>query len=103
MKLKPWVHSALHIGCVALLLLQGHRIQKLQMTAAGYKLQMTSARCRLSDEQWRQVRQAADWFAQEDIQQLELLQQHFANCMQSKEALQQHLINCMQSKADSNK
>jgi hypothetical protein len=30
MKLKPWIHSALHIGCVALLLLQAHRIQQIQ-------------------------------------------------------------------------
>jgi hypothetical protein len=34
MKLKPWIQSMLHIGCVALLLLQGHRIQKLLMTVA---------------------------------------------------------------------
>jgi hypothetical protein len=32
MKLKPWIHSALHIGCVALLLLQGHRIRQMQRT-----------------------------------------------------------------------
>jgi hypothetical protein len=30
MKLKSWVHSTLHIGCVALLLWQGHRIQQLR-------------------------------------------------------------------------
>ena len=30
MKLKPWIHSTLHIGCVALLLLQGYRIQRLK-------------------------------------------------------------------------
>jgi hypothetical protein len=30
MKLKPWIQSALHIGCVALLLLQAHRIQQVQ-------------------------------------------------------------------------
>jgi hypothetical protein len=30
MKLKPWIHSVLHVGCVALLLLQGHRIQQLR-------------------------------------------------------------------------
>jgi hypothetical protein len=30
MKLKPWIHSALHIGCVALLLLQGHYIWQLR-------------------------------------------------------------------------
>jgi hypothetical protein len=94
MNLKPWIHSALHIGCVALLVLQGHRIQKLQMTVAEYGLR---------DEQWRQVRQAAGWFAQEDAQALEALQQHFSECMQSKAAFQQHLISCMQSKAASNK
>jgi hypothetical protein len=33
MKLKPWIHSALHIGCVALLLLQAHRIQRLRHMA----------------------------------------------------------------------
>jgi hypothetical protein len=35
MKLKPWIHSALHIGCVALLLLQGHRIQQIQKAATA--------------------------------------------------------------------
>ena len=30
MKLEPWIHSALHIGCVAVLLLQAHRIQQIQ-------------------------------------------------------------------------
>jgi hypothetical protein len=30
MKLKLWIHSVLHIGCVTLLLLQGHRIQQVQ-------------------------------------------------------------------------
>ena len=33
MKLKPWIHSALHIGCVALLLFQAHRIQQLRHMA----------------------------------------------------------------------
>ncbi len=36
MKLKPWIHSALHIGCVALLLLQGHRIQQIQKLETNY-------------------------------------------------------------------
>jgi hypothetical protein len=30
MKLETWIHTALHIGCVALLVLQGHRILQLQ-------------------------------------------------------------------------
>jgi hypothetical protein len=30
MKRKTWIHTALHIGCVALLVLQGHRILQLQ-------------------------------------------------------------------------
>jgi hypothetical protein len=30
MKAKAWIHLLLHVGCVALLLLQGHRIQQLR-------------------------------------------------------------------------
>ena len=30
MKLESWIHTTLHIGCVALLVLQGHRILQLQ-------------------------------------------------------------------------
>jgi hypothetical protein len=30
MKLQPWIHSWLHIGCVALLLIQGHRNELLR-------------------------------------------------------------------------
>jgi hypothetical protein len=30
MKWETWIHTALHIGCVALLVLQGHRILQLQ-------------------------------------------------------------------------
>jgi hypothetical protein len=30
MKLESWIHTAVHIGCVALLVLQGHRILQLQ-------------------------------------------------------------------------
>jgi hypothetical protein len=33
MKLKPWIHSALHLGCVVLLLLQGHRIHQMRKVA----------------------------------------------------------------------
>ena len=39
MKWETWIHTALHIGCVALLVLQGHRILQLQtnwMEDRGY-------------------------------------------------------------------
>jgi hypothetical protein len=119
MKLKPWIQSMLHIGWLALLLLQGHRIQKLQMTVADdglciqkyqmtlaenalriQKYRMTVADDALRYEEWRQSpgqwRQSSDWFAQEDAQVLATLQEHYILCMQSK-------AECMQSKADSKK
>jgi hypothetical protein len=30
MNLRAWAHTALHVGCIALVLLQGHRIFELQ-------------------------------------------------------------------------
>jgi hypothetical protein len=36
MRLTSWIHSALHIGCVALLLLQGYRIQRERLLEANY-------------------------------------------------------------------
>jgi hypothetical protein len=47
MKLKPWIHSALHIGCVALLLLQGHRIWQLRREAVEQCAREISAKKRL--------------------------------------------------------
>jgi hypothetical protein len=35
MKLKGWMHTLLHAGCIALLLLQGYRIQSLRKSAAA--------------------------------------------------------------------
>jgi hypothetical protein len=49
MKLKPWIHSALHIGCVALLLLQGHRIWQLRREVVEQCVREMSAKERLFD------------------------------------------------------
>jgi hypothetical protein len=49
MKLKPWIHSALHIGCVALLLLQGHYIWQLRGEVVEECAREISARERLRD------------------------------------------------------
>jgi hypothetical protein len=49
MKLKPWIHSALHIGCVALLLLQGHYIWQLRREVVEESAREMSARERLRD------------------------------------------------------
>jgi hypothetical protein len=49
MKLKPWIHSALHIGCVVLLLLQGHRIWQLRGEVVDLCRQEMGTRERLSD------------------------------------------------------
>lgn len=49
MNLKQWIHSALHIGCVTLLLLQGHRIWQLREEVVELCRQEMGARERLSD------------------------------------------------------
>jgi hypothetical protein len=51
MKLKPWIHSALHIGCVALLLWQGHHIQQLRKEAVEKSAHEMSVNQRLLDTQ----------------------------------------------------
>jgi|HubBroStandDraft_4_1064222.scaffolds.fasta_scaffold1021214_1 hypothetical protein len=33
MKRKTWIHTLLHLGCIAVLLVQGYRIQQAQKTA----------------------------------------------------------------------
>jgi hypothetical protein len=52
MKLKPWIHSALHIGCVAMLLLQGHYIWQLRTEVVEESAHEMSARERLRDTQF---------------------------------------------------
>jgi hypothetical protein len=37
MKPKTWLHLLLHLGCVALLLLQGHRIQQLRQSEIAHR------------------------------------------------------------------
>lgn len=50
MRLKSWLYTVLHAGCLALLLLQGSRIQKLRETiVADRALQMEWRKAAASD------------------------------------------------------
>jgi hypothetical protein len=73
MKLKWLIHTILHIGCVALLLLEGHRIQQLRRVVAEGQAR---------DEEGKR----AIVFFQDE---------HKANIRQ----LHQRLINCYEEKA----
>jgi hypothetical protein len=44
MTTKRWIHLVLHVGCVALLLLQGHRIQQLRNQQAEHLASETRVR-----------------------------------------------------------
>jgi hypothetical protein len=44
MKTKTWIHLLLHVGCVALLLLQGHRIQQLRESEQRHRVKALQVR-----------------------------------------------------------
>jgi len=44
MRLRSLIHTALHVGCVALLLVQGYRIQQLRQLVADDQQRADSAR-----------------------------------------------------------
>jgi hypothetical protein len=57
MKRKTWIHTLLHLGCVALLLLQAHRIRQIQKVATadhtGMEQKLEGVRCFLGETKAR--------------------------------------------------